>query len=75
MGYRRSVELMTWIQTRGPEYDDQEVKPFHQDEWPVPRGYPFPTEDRGFVSGSPLIVIATHAIVTQTARFIAALPK
>ena len=58
-GYRRSVELLTWIQTRGPEYDDQEVKPFHQDEWPVPRGYPFPLENRGFVAGSPLIVIAT----------------
>ena len=58
-GYARSNELLTWIQTRGPEYDDQEVKPFHQDEWPVPRGYPFPIEDRGFVTGSPLIVIAT----------------
>ena len=58
-GYQRPIELLTWIQTRGPEYDDQEVKPFKQDEWPVPRGYPFPIEDRGFVQNSPLIVIAT----------------
>ena len=51
--YQRSVELLTWIQARTEEYDAEEVKPFHQDEWPVPRGYEFPNANRGFVQGIP----------------------
>ena len=56
-GYRRSRELLTWLQTRRPIYDDQEVQPFNQTDWPVPKGRPFPLENRGFVQGSPRFLI------------------
>lgn len=52
-GYLRANELLTWIQTRTSEYDAEEIKPFHQDNWPVPRGYPFPNSNRGFAQGIP----------------------
>ena len=57
-GYQRSVELLTWIQTRTSEYDAEEVKPFHQDDWPVPRGYPFTNSNRGFATGTPPLLLA-----------------
>lgn len=63
--YQRSLDLRTWIQTRRPIYDAQEVEPFYQTNWPNPRGYPFPLSNRGFVAGTPLLLRMSPFVQTD----------
>lgn len=62
-GQRRSLDLLTWVQERGPGMTAQEVEPFYQTDWPIPGGFAyrakFPISDRGFVQSMPIEQMAS----------------